>query len=262
MTGFDAGHVRVRLTLRGDVVAAVDVSCERPDVAAVLAGRSAIDAVALVPLIYSLCGQAQGIAARAALSAAHGAAVAAHIDPRVAAEAAREHAWKLLIDWPKQLGLAPNEALFVRVAKVVPGAGAALAAELRAQPLFAAMTGMLAPDGIDAVLAARIAARRDELIALLTGGTTLVGTVAVEPLGEGRGRATVATARGELRHEIALDGERIAAYRIVAPTDRLFGPDGPLPGWLVGGKKVGAGDTATRAVMALDPCVPWEVVFD
>ncbi|MDP2795383.1 MAG: hypothetical protein Q8O25_15110 [Sulfurisoma sp.] len=269
MTGFDAGRVRVRLTLRGDVIAAVDVSCERPDVAAALAGRPADEAVALVPLIYSLCGQAQGIAARAALGAARGTALAAHVDPRVAAEAAREHAWKLLVDWPQQLGLAPDEALFVRVAKAVPGTGAALAAELRAQPLFAAMAAMLGPTGIDAVLAARIAVRRDELIALLTGGATLAGTVAAEPLGEGRGRATVETARGDLCHEIELEGEggdHIAAYHIVAPTDRLFGPDGPLPGWLVGGKEVGAGDaptevplgdTATRAIMALDPCVPW-----
>lgn len=262
MTGFDAGCVRVRLTLRGDVVAAVDVACERPDVAAALVGKSAIEAVGLVPLIYSLCGQAQGIAARAALAAAHGMTVAAHIDPRVAAEAAREHAWKLLVDWPRQLGLEPDGALFVRVARAAPGGGTALAAELLELPLFAAMAGLLAATGIDAALAARIAARRDELVALLAGGATRAGTVAAEPLVEGRGCATVETARGELRHEIALAGERIAAYRIVAPTDRLFGPDGPLPGWLIGLPGVGAGATATRAVMALDPCVPWELVFD
>ncbi|MBU1972808.1 MAG: hydrogenase, partial [Gammaproteobacteria bacterium] len=72
MSGFDAGRVRLRLMLEGDVVAAVEVACERPNVAAALAGKPADEAVALVPLIYSLCGQAQGIAARAALAAARG----------------------------------------------------------------------------------------------------------------------------------------------------------------------------------------------
>ena len=260
MTGFDAGNVRLRLTLRDDVVAAVAVSCERPDVAAALAGRPADEAVSLVPLIYSLCGQAQGVAARAALAAARGSATARYVDAAVAAEAMREHAWKLLVDWPRQLGVVvADEADFVRVARTQPGAGAALAGELRAHPLFAAMAATLAPEGIDAVLAERIGARRDELIALLGGGATAAGSVAAEPLEAGRGRATVETARGTLTHEISLAGERIAAYRIVAPTDRLFGPDGPLPGLLTGTQKVGAGGTAQRAVMALDPCVPWEL---
>jgi len=262
MSGFDAGRVRLRLTLDGDIVTAVDVACVRPDVAAALAGKPADEAVALVPLIYSLCGQAQGIAARAALAAARGGAMAAHVDPRAAAEAAREHGWKLLVDWPKALGLAADEAMFIRVAKAVPGAAADLSAELHAHPLFAAMAGVMATDGIDAEWVARIAARRDALEALLSGGTTPAGTVAAESLAQGRGRATVETARGELLHEITLDpeaSERIAAYRIVAPTDRLFAATGPLPGWLVGVEKVGASGTATRAVLALDPCVPWEL---
>lgn len=251
MTGFDAGRVRVRLTLTDGIVAAVDVVCERPDVAAALRGRPADEAVQLVPLIYSLCGQAQGIAARLALAGARGVATAQHVDARVAAEAMREHAWKLLVDWPKALDLAPDEALFVRVAKTAPGAGGALAAELRAKPVFAG--------GDDALLGECIVARGAELLALLEGTPTPAGSVAAEALETGRGRATVMTARGELRHEIALDGDRIAAYAIEAPTDRLFRQDGPLPALLQGLKKVGAGATAERLVMALDPCVPWEL---
>lgn len=256
MTGFDAGRVRVRLSLTDGIVSAVEVACERPDVAAALRGRLADEAVQLVPLIYSLCGQAQGIAARLALAAARGAASAQHVDARVAAEAMREHAWKLLVDWPKALGLAPDEGLFVRVAKTVPGAGGALVAAIRARPVFA---GPAVAAAGDALLAERIATRGEELLALLEGRPTPAGSAAAETPEAGRGRATVMTARGELRHEIALDGERIASYAIEAPTDRLFRQDGPLPGLLQGLEKGGAGATAERLVMALDPCVPWDL---
>lgn len=249
--GFDAGRVRVSLRFENEVVAAATVACERPDVVAVLRGRLADEAVQLVPLIYSLCGQAQGIAARLALAAARGQGTAAHADGRAAAEAMREHAWKLLVDWPKALGAAADEALFVRVAKSVPGEGAAMAAEVRAKPVLAG--------ACDALLAERIAARRAELLQLLEGRPTPAGSVAAEPLEAGRGMATVMTARGELRHEIALDGDRIAGYVIEAPTDRLFGPESPLPALLRGRPIADAEAAAARLVMALDPCVPWEL---
>jgi hypothetical protein len=54
-------------------------------------------------------------------------------------------------------------------------------------------------------------------------------------LAPGVGRALVETARGLLMHEIVLDGERIADYFIVAPTEWNFHPQGPLAGWLKGG---------------------------
>jgi hypothetical protein len=248
--GFDAGRVRVRLSVENDAVAAVAVTCERPDVVAVLRGRPADEAVQLVPLIYSLCGQAQGIAARLALAAARGAPAAAHVDGRAAAEAMREHAWKLLVDWPKALGTVPDESLFVSVAKARPGEGGALAAEVRAMLPFA---------GGDALLQERIAARGAELLALLEGTTSHAGCVVAEPRGSGRGCAKVMTARGELRHQLDLDGDRIAGYVIEAPTDRLFGPQSPLPGLLQGRPLAEAEAAAGRLVMALDPCVPWEL---
>jgi Ni,Fe-hydrogenase I large subunit len=78
----------------------------------------------------------------------------------------------------------------------------------------------------------------------------------------GRGRALVETARGLLMHEIVLDGERIADYFIVAPTEWNFHPQGPLAGWLMG-RAANDRDTvqrlAARAVAALDPCVRWEL---
>ena len=107
---FDPGRVRLTLTMDEGVVSRAGAACERPDVARLLRGQPAEQAVALVPLIYSLCGKAQGIAARVALDAARGDPVETHVDADVLAEAAREHAWKLFIDWPRQLGLDPDEA--------------------------------------------------------------------------------------------------------------------------------------------------------
>jgi hypothetical protein len=80
--------------------------------------------------------------------------------------------------------------------------------------------------------------------------------------GPGRGRSLVETARGLLMHEIVLDGERIADYSIVAPTEWNFHPQGPLAGWLMGrdaGDREALYTFAARAVAALDPCVRWEL---
>ncbi|MFA5123643.1 nickel-dependent hydrogenase large subunit [Zavarzinia sp.] len=72
----------------------------------------------------------------------------------------------------------------------------------------------------------------------------------------------VETARGLLMHEIVLDGERIADYFIVAPTEWNFHPQGPLAGWLMGraaNDREAVQRFAARAVAALDPCVRWEL---
>jgi hypothetical protein len=110
--GIDPGRVRVRLTLAGDRVAGVEVASERPQVAAVLRGRDAEEAVRLVPLLFALCGKAQGCAASLALSAARGDAVAPYLDPAIQAEAMREHLWRWLLDLPALLGAAPMKAEF------------------------------------------------------------------------------------------------------------------------------------------------------
>jgi Ni,Fe-hydrogenase I large subunit len=63
-------------------------------------------------------------------------------------------------------------------------------------------------------------------------------------------------------HEIVLDGDRIADYLIVAPTEWNFHPQGALVDRLVG---QGTADRdalrqhVAHIVAALDPCVPWEL---
>lgn len=81
----------------------------RPAIAPALRGLTAGEVCARVPRLFSLCAQAQAIAVRAACSAAAGAtpdARAQAADERaLAAENAREHLWRLMLDWPALLAL-------------------------------------------------------------------------------------------------------------------------------------------------------------
>ena len=110
--------MRLRLTWDGQRIVAAEIAANRPLAARILLGRMADPAVALVPQLFSLCGQAQGVAARLALLAARGdEASTAELDSalrRVALEAIVEHLWRLLLDWPALLGQAARKDEFLR----------------------------------------------------------------------------------------------------------------------------------------------------
>ena len=267
----------------------------------------------LLPLLYSICGAAQGIAAQLALRAARGAAPAPAVDAAALAEAQPEHLWRLLLDWPQALGLPRQESLFVAgrrhlqdgafetwASDAMRGPCAAIEAALRALPepfslaaaqvlpaltagqtlaLWprlgddfaaaptyrgrAAVTGALARHAElmdQALLLAHVMARAADLTAPRGLGLASAATVA-----PGIGRAAVETARGLLLHEIVLDGERVADYVVVAPTEWNFHPAGMLKAWLEGAPAASAEELrafAARAVLALDPCVRWEIDMD
>jgi hypothetical protein len=260
-TSFDPGKVRLSLQTGGGIVGHAEVSCVRPELAKLLRGQPAEQAVALVPLIYSLCGKAQGIAARAALAAARGVALAAHVDPEAQAEAAREHAWKLFVDWPRQLGLAPDEAWFVRLMRVAPAQRAELAAALDVHPLPAALQAALGAGDAERLLADRIAVRLGELRDWLMDRPGTLGTVGAACVRPEVGEARVETARGTLVHRLGLAGDRIADYAIIAPTDVHFAAGGEAARRLAelrGLPRAEAERQAMLLLMALDPCVPWE----
>lgn len=261
VNSFDPGRVRLHLQVHGGQLGASAVSCTRPEVTRILRGQPADKAVALVPLIYSLCGKAQGIAARAALAAARGNPVEPRVDADALAEAAREHAWKLFVDWPKQLGLAPDEAYFVRLIRAQPAELAAAAEALRAHPLPDSLRAVLGASEIDGLLRARIATRLAQLSDWLSGSPQELGTVSANCVGLGMGEARVETARGTLIHRLALAGDAVADYSIIAPTDVHFAPTGEVAHWLEGLRglpEAAAGQQAARLVMVFDPCVPWE----
>ena len=316
--GIDPGCVRLRLGSAEGKLGTVSVGSERPAIAHYLRGRAADDAVRMVPLLFSLCGKAQGNAAMLALAAARGNQRTPYLDPAIQQEALREHLWRWLLDLPALLGATAMQREFVAALSLIAGGqrkelgellgAAAIEAQGRAltkledasdsvprwlPPLSAqgslewwprldagfaqlphwqgaaAETGAMARQQGGAELAAgafaaRWLARLGE-VRDWAAGTEKVGaggTASAVPSGAGRGRALVETARGLLMHEITLDGDRIADYVIVAPTEWNFHPQGPLAGWLMGRDATDRGAVqafAARAVAALDPCVRWEL---
>lgn len=314
----DPGCVRLRIGSADGRVSSVSVASERPAVAQYLRGRPADEAVRLVPLLFALCGQAQGRAAALALAAARGMEVPAQLDAAIQREALREHLWRWLLDLPVLLGEVAMRDEFVAAARWASSGQrdelAALLNDARIEGLrrrlenledagepaprllpsldarasldcwprldadfcraphwqgAAAETGAIArrrksAGATTAAFAARWLARLEELRDWASGAEKVGagGTASAVPLGATGGRALVETARGLLMHEIVLDGERIADYFIVAPTEWNFHPQGPLAGWLIGrdtGDREALQAFAARAVAALDPCVRWEL---
>ena len=319
--GFDAGSVQIRLRHDGQKVIAAETACQRPHLARALLGKQADEAAALVPLVYALCGRAQGAAARLAVAAARGVESAPQLDPMIEREVIREHLWRWLLDLPGLLGMTPLRDQFSALARA-PDAGrpealsiALVAPEVLAlstriatleQPILAAAPRLKVASASESLLtwprlterfcrlptlnggatetgayarignafsspagafAVRWLARLNELQIWATGGSKVGagGTASATPVAPGIGRALVETARGLLMHEVVLEGDRIADYRIVAPTEWNFHPDGSLSGWLIGRQcvdEVALREFVAHAVAALDPCVRWELLFD
>ncbi|WP_407279251.1 nickel-dependent hydrogenase large subunit [Aromatoleum evansii] len=85
------------------------------------------------------------------------------------------------------------------------------------------------------------------------------------PLGEHAGLACVETARGLLMHAVRLDGERIAEYAIVAPTEWNFHADGPFVregcGWETDSDEAALLRLKALA-LSLDPCVEYQIAIE
>jgi hypothetical protein len=95
---------------RDGAIEAVGIRADLPQAAKVLEGRTPTEALALLGRLYSVCGQAQRAAAELALAAASGAPLApgrhVELETAVARECVAEHLWRLLVDWPRKLGVA------------------------------------------------------------------------------------------------------------------------------------------------------------
>lgn len=109
---------------------------------------------------------------------------------------------------------------------------------------------------------ARLLARRrelDRLLAVLREASALACADAA-PLAAGCAVARVDTARGTLLHYAEVVDERVADYRIIAPTAWNFHPLGTCRRELLGlpaHSRQGAQQAAACVALSLDPCVPF-----
>lgn len=143
----DPGRVRVRLTCEGGRVSAIQVSSERPDVARLLRGRAADQAMQVIPSLFALCGEAQTRAAALALAAARGEGCPVQMDSAVQREALREHLWRCLLDLPILLGEAALHREFVSAVKCVTDGKRGDLRALLASPPVGALCEMLRQGG-------------------------------------------------------------------------------------------------------------------
>ena len=137
-------------------------------------------------------------------------------------------------------------------------------ARMQSQPLLAEL---LREDGVS--ILARFLARLFEMVELLDrlrNPTSAPGWVQGTNLRQGAGLAWVQTARGLLLHRAELDEQgAVKDYRIVAPTEWNFHPNGAFVGALTG-KSAASADEARRdaelLVQALDPCVAYSLEIE
>jgi coenzyme F420-reducing hydrogenase alpha subunit len=121
------GRVHVSARFAGGRISSVQVASERPLVAnRLLAGRTPDEALKLLPNLFAVCGRSQAVVAAAALDAALGETTGQAIHRRrereLAAETAAEHAFRLLLDWPRLTGQEGDIALLTRIRSLLASA--------------------------------------------------------------------------------------------------------------------------------------------
>ena len=133
------GRIDIRLDWQTPVMnpaaqATVRLRSSRPVLACRLFEQRRVEqTLSLVPMLFSVCGRAQSVAAvramESALTTPASTAVETHRDALVMLESIREHLWRLLMDWPSLMGaaartdlLAPlNQALNAMMTQLAPG---------------------------------------------------------------------------------------------------------------------------------------------
>jgi len=294
-----AGLLTVRAHFCEGRLVNLGAALRRPAVTPLFLGQTPNKVVQTVPLLYSVCAQAQQLAAQAALDGA----VARTTVPTPATglwmEILHEILWRVLLDWPPALGLPAEKEAFVAWRSARHGENAhatteqlchGLVADLCAKCLERMPSTSVAtlqhtnvldpaawldscvgtsdhaptlqpPASIRAAYQARIAQLHGALQALVSQSDYPVAVAT----GSGWGVAQVPTARGILTHAAQVVDGRVSAYRVSAPTDAFFADSSALCALLEGGTydtTAQARSALGLAVLALDPCVPFEVEID
>ena len=114
------GRLLIRLAWDGTQIARAEIVPRRTaEASALLCGKEGQQAVRLIPLLFGLCGKAQGVAGVTALEAARGIVAdgqsAAWRESLVLAEAIQESLWRVLVDLPKLAGHPPMLAEYAEL---------------------------------------------------------------------------------------------------------------------------------------------------
>lgn len=124
--------------------------------------------------------------------------------------------------------------------------------------------GVVFGNGLLTRLAAQLVELADLIEPVARDEADLVDVVGPD-LAVGTGIGLVPAARGLLAHWVRLDGDRIADYRILAPTDWNGHPDGVIAHGLAAVIAAAGGSSDAWArlfVAAVDPCVACDLVYD
>lgn len=174
------GRLTIDLQRGGDGTSRATIASSRPlGLARALIGRPAADVVKSLPLLFSVCGLAQGAAAVQACERALG------LQPRpeahrlrqllVYVEMLREHLVRAVIDWQRFLGMEPQQDNVLRIMRLCAGA------RRRLDPDMAAFG-----------IGASVACDRDRAIPLIDEAVALVEDLVLgEPIGAWNERRTV-----------------------------------------------------------------------
>ena len=270
---------------------------QRPAVARVFVGQLPEAACKMIPYFYALCAEAQRAAAEAALVAA-GTLEARVVDDRALwLECLHEHLWRLLIDWPQALGVADahedfvawrngrQEAGLFALSRSVVDKALSDGAIKKCREKLVDRNDLLphSPPSMNAArflsfwrgeadclpdlphpgcvadaFERRVAELQWALAGLLEGRRFPLDSAG----GDGWGVGQCLTARGVLTHAVHVVDERVAKYQVWAPTDRYFADAGALTALLAGDEwpDIEAARRGLRlAILALDPCLPFEV---
>ncbi len=200
------GELRIRLSMAGGRVRRVAVVSTRPLAAArVVEGKAPEEALALLPLVFGLCGRAHALAGARAMTAA-GAHLSEGGDDRttereVALETLREHLVRIFFDWPRFLGREADAGVLAGLLDVLrrlrddPGARQALLERLE-RHLFglppAAWLGVETPGGLERWMRAGEGLAAGYLGQVMAEGLPALGACPVEPLPGLEGRALAA----------------------------------------------------------------------
>lgn len=288
------GQLDIRARLLEAQLVGIKVHLRRPVVSRLFIGQIPAAVPKAVPFLYSLCAQAQRAAAENAVAAAQGELARPADSAALWQEFLHEILWRLLLDWPPALGLPARKAEFAAwrsKRQNHPEATEALLngtlTELADQCLErllkfeeAALPAALPPTQAEMMLGhwmagndlpaaqppgsllgaylGRLAAARHAAAALRTGLPYPLAAAGNNGFAIGQ----ALTARGILTHALKVVDERVADYRIWAPTDGHFAEATRL-GALLAGRRFDSPDAARlgmeQAVLALDPCLPYSL---